>query len=320
MNLNDPVNETWERPRARLLQDFPQIIDNTARETWTICEQKFHRQCVNRLARSAKSPDLHFGGAFALGLEIFRRCAFDEKLSDEQALSRAITEATRFYGDYIPPEGHKKNYESLLYALSCYARRYPTAYDHIRPHLFGENHAIEFTFAVPLPIKHPQTGDPLIYAGRFDMLAEYNGQLFVFDDKTTSQLGPSWARQWATSSQLTGYCWAAKQYGLDVSGAIIRGQSILQKSCDFAEVIQYRSPMRIALWYGQLLREIRAMIKAWETAQYDYAFNASCNSYNGCPFSEVCLSNNPEAIIESNYVNHIWNPLDKEPLKEAENG
>lgn len=318
MNLNEEVIFNHVKPPVRIHTEFPSVIDNTAREAWTNCPTKFQRQVVQKLSKINKSPDLHFGAAFALGLETFRRAAFSGESSDEAALVKAIRAATEFYGEYEPPTGHAKTYDRLVEALIAYAHKYPTAYDHIKPFVFPSGDlALEFTFAIPLPILHPETGDPLLYAGRFDMLATFNNQVFVFDDKTTSRLGPTWSSQWRTSSQITGYCWAARSFGVPVAGAIIRGQSILKNEFGFAEVIEYRSSERILQWYDQLLGEIEDMITAWKQSRYRKAFNAACSNYGGCPFIETCLSNNPEVVIEMNFVNHYWNPLDKEPLQET---
>lgn len=321
MNLNEHVIFENPRPVPTVHTEFPSIIDNTARETWTACPTKFRRQVINKLSRTIKSPDLHFGAAFAIGLETYRREAFGNGQPDKSALASAVVAATRFYGDFTPPEGHLKTYERLLEALEAYVNKYPSRYDHIRPYQFPSGElALEFSFAIPLPIAHPETGDPLIYAGRFDMIGVFNNQLFVFDDKTTSRLGPTWSNQWRSTSQLTGYCWAARNYGLPIVGAIIRGQSILTRGCEFAEVIQYRSTERIDQWYEQLLEEIQDMITAWKRGHFRKSFNASCNAYNGCAYLDICLAQDESLAIESGYQNHYWNPLDREPIKELADG
>lgn len=308
-------------PAPILHIDFPEVIDNTAREQFFVCPQKFFRSTINKLAPRHTSEHLHFGGAFAMGLEVMRKGFYDVGYSPEDALLAGTEAAIRYYGDYEPPEGSFKTLENLILALDFYARTRPLETDYVKPHkLSSGKHAIEFTFAIPLPINHPVTGNPLLYAGRFDMLAEYQNTLFVMDDKTTSRLGPTWDRQWKLNSQFTGYCWAAQQHNLPVAGAIIRGQSILKYGFEPAEAIVYRPQWMIDRWYHQLLKDVQDMIDRW-TDQYvkgfpdsfDYALGAACTAYSGCEFAKLCLSQNPESWIRSDYKQRHWNPLLKDP-------
>src|SRR3990172_5087025 len=97
---------------------------------------------------------------------------------------------------------------------------------------------IEFSFAAAIPeVKHPETGDPILFCGRFDQLAEYNKMLFVEDEKTTTSLGEQWRNNWDLDSQFTGYVWGAKQFGLPVVGAIVRGIGLLKTKTTHQEVI-----------------------------------------------------------------------------------
>lgn len=320
--LDQPVMQAQEHEPPIFYTDFPEIIDNTAREQWSICPRKFYHSSINKLSMRASSVHLHFGAAFALGLEVMRRCYYGENLPESKALTEAIKAATEYYGNFVPPEKSNKTYEHLIHGLAAYLQHYPMHSDYIKPYQFDDNRlGIEFTFAIPLPeVLHPVTGNPIIYAGRFDMLAVYNNSLFVMDDKTASQLGPSWLRQWDTSQQLTGYCWAAKQANLPIIGAIVRGQSFLKSSFGFAEAIQYRPEWRIDEWYENLICEIKEMITAWKTNNFRKKLNSSCSQYSGCPYNSACTNTESVAkvILEMEFKNHLWNPLEKNPEKESE--
>src|SRR5687768_309560 len=312
------------KPEVLLYSDFPEVIDNTAREQFFTCPQKFFRSTINKLAPAYTSEHLHFGGAFATGLEHMRKAFYDEGIRQQDALEIGIVEAIKYYGDFEPPEGSLKTYRNLILALEYYAETRPLEFDHIKPHkLKSGKHAIEFTFAIPLPIDHPVTGNPLLYAGRFDMLAEYLNCLFVEDDKTTSRLGPTWQKQWALNSQFTGYCWAAQQHGLPVAGAVIRGQSILTNGFELAEAIVYRPQWMIDRWYNQLLKDIKGMLLCWmreyelkKPNSFDYAHGAACAAYSGCEFLKLCTSPHPENWIQTEYKQRHWNPLHKDPEAE----
>lgn len=316
-----------ERTETILYKDFPTVIDNTAREQFFNCPQKFFRATIQKLAPNYVSEHLHFGGAFAAGLEAMRKAFYDSGIIEKDALSLGILAATRYYGDYTPPEKSNKTYANLVDALIFYVDSRPLATDPIKPHLLSTGlHAIEFTFAEPIPgTVHPVTGDPILYAGRFDMLADFQNCVFVEDDKTTSRLGPTWNRQWKLNSQFTGYCWAAQQAGLNVAGAIIRGQSILSNSFENVEVITYRPQWMIDRWLYQLRRDVNRMIEMWqdfnrygEGSAFDYALGSACSAYSGCDFLRLCTSSQPNDWIQSDYRNHIWNPLAKNPEEPKE--
>lgn len=310
MNANP---EEMEK-RVILHADFPEVIDNTAREAFT-CPEKFRRQVIQKLAIRNRSTDLHFGGAFALGLETMRRAFYEEGLSETQAFAQGVEAAVIEFGPYEPPERHIKTCDRLILALYDYVQRYPLATDYIQPiEMSPGRRGIEFTFAIPIPdTQHPQTGNPILYAGRFDMIGTYQGTRWGLDDKTTSQLGKRWNDSWNLSSQLTGYVWAAGESGLPLAGMIMRGQSILTSGSEFAEAIEYRPQWQQERWLEQLKRDIARMIESWETDRYDKNLGPVCNLYSGCPYKRLCRSQNPQPWIDTEYANHYWNPLNKNP-------
>lgn len=319
--LNDKGDSPYAEPvDAPVLHTaFPELIDNTAREQYRRCPQLFFRSTIQKLIARRRSPDLHFGGAFAAGLEALRKAYYEKGMPQEEALHFALYTAIRFYGDYEPPVDKQtnKNFNSLFRGLVDYVDRYPLATDHIQPYRYKRSgkSAIEFTFAVPIPdTEHPVTGNPILYGGRFDMIGVFGDAIFGLDDKTTSQLGPRWDQQWKMSSQFTGYCWAAQTYGIPLAGFIIRGQSFLKDRCEFTEAIIYRSQWEIDRWLEQITREVKDMIFNWEERQFDYAIGGACAEFGGCQFVPLCSSRSPSSWIASEYTNHSWNPLHKDPL------
>ena len=112
---------------------------------------------------------------------------------------------------YIEPpdfgSGAKKNIEACVCALISFFNEYPPDSDPVQPVMTADGPAVEWSFALPIPgVRHPTTQAPMLYVGRFDMLAEMGGAIMVCDEKTASQLGISWAKNWKLASQLTGYC------------------------------------------------------------------------------------------------------------------
>jgi hypothetical protein len=292
---------------------FPELIDNTMREAYFVCPTKFWRSFACGLAPIQPSVHLHAGAAFARGLEVTRRAFFEQKLDARTSIGLGIKALLEFYGDFEPPHDSNKTATRMAEALVSYFQQYPLETDYLKPFITPNGQpAIEFTFAGEIPgVQHPVTGNPLLYGGRFDMLAVKDGVLFVDDEKTTSQLGATWAGQWELSSQFTGYCWGAKQHGFPVAGAIIRGISILKNNFGHAQAITYRPQWQIDRWLEQLRRDALRMIESWKTDTWDYALGSACSMYGGCAFKLLCTSPNPADWIGTNYTHRIWDPMHK---------
>lgn len=293
---------------------FPQLIDNSALSAFKKCPRDWYYSSLRGITSSGGNVHLHAGGAYAAGLEAARKAFYTERLPNDEAVSKGMLALTKYWGNFEPPEGTAKTYPRMLQALMEYFEQYPMETDIVKPYSAdgGKTHAIEFSFAIPLDIKHPETGEPILYGGRFDMLAEREDTLFVEDDKTASQLGAQWNRNWDLDSQFTGYCHAAKVYGLPVAGAIIRGLSILKNDFGHAQAIIYRPQWQIDQWLETTYHYIKLMIAYWEQEFYPQALDKhSCNSYGGCGYTKLCSSPNPESWIPLHYEPRVWNPLAK---------
>lgn len=301
---------------------FPEVIDNTMRSTFVSCPQKYFRAYYQGWASPVESIHLRAGGAFAHGIEVARMAYWGDNLPPEEALDlglRALISHYRGADDQAREEGSAKSLENLLLALDDYFRHYGWSTDQIKPHTLSDRPAVECRFALPLDIDHPETGQPLLYAGRYDMLGVFQDQLFVVDEKTTGHLGPSWANNWPLRSQITGYCWAASKHNIPVAGAIIRGISVQKTAIKHAEAIIYRPGWQMDRWYEQLIRDIQRMINCWKEGYWDWNLADSCSSYGGCPFMTPCLSRDPERWLEASMVKRHWNPLEIfDPEKEKQ--
>jgi hypothetical protein len=197
-------------------------------------------------------------------------------------------------------------------ALVDYFREYPMDLDELRPVKTATGSAVEFSFSIPLPITHPETGDPILYGGRFDMLAETaSGQCFGVDEKTTGSLGEYWLTRYALSAQFSGYCWAAQQFGYPITGFIIRGIGILKEKFNHAAIPLLRPQWMIDEWYAQLLRDIEAMKKCWSDWHFEPNFADSCGAYGGCEYLPVCQvpERSREDMLQINFIERQWHPV-----------
>lgn len=297
---------------------FPAVVDSSMLATFRACPQKFFRSSMEHWKPKGESVHLHAGGAFAHGLERARRSFYEAECDAETALSHGSMALMEFYGDYQPAEGEAKTLDRMLGALEFYfsvwplERTGPSAKPYIMP---SGKHGIEFSFAEPLDFKNPETGDPVIYCGRLDMIAAYAESLYGCDEKTTSQLGASWSRKWDLRSQFIGYTWGARRNNLPVSGILVRGISILKTKYDKAEAIVNFSQWEVDRWLRQVYRDLAHMEDMWmRTAReghdaWDYNLDDSCTSYGGCQFVQVCKSPEPESWLPLYFERRQWNPL-----------
>lgn len=273
------------------------------------CKQKFFLEYLWNWKPRSESVHLRAGGAFAAGLEAARRAFWQHSLPPEEALRAGLKALMEHYGDFPTPEDSPKSLARMLGALEYYFQVWPFEMDAAKPIKTGDRLGIEFSFAEPLPVQHPSTGEPLIYCGRADQVVSFAEGTFISDDKTASQLGQSWSSQWDLRSQFTGYCWAARQSGISANGVLVRGISILKTKYGTAESVTYRPDWMVDRWLEQTRRDIEGAIKCWNEGYWDWALDHACTEYGGCPYRQICLNADPTPFLELNFERRYWNPL-----------
>jgi hypothetical protein len=289
---------------------FPTVIDNSLMSAWRACPRKVFLEYFQHWKPRSLNVHLHAGGAYAKGLEVARSTFYLEGKHASESIEKGLFALLQAYGDFECPEDSPKSATRVAGAYEYYFTQYPMGSDAVKPEaLPGGAKGIEFSFVEPIAVNHPVSGDPLLYSGRFDMLAQYAGGRYGEDDKTATQLGASWGKQWDLRSQFTGYAWGAKQGGFPLIGFIIRGVSILKTKYETQQAITYRPDWQIDRWYTQLLSDLSRMIDAWDEGYWDYNLDESCTHYGGCPFRKVCLSQDPTPWLEGDFERRRWDPV-----------
>lgn len=298
---------------------FPPCIDSTMLSTFRSCPQKMFRSYVEHWKPKEESVHFVAGGAFAKGIEVARRHFFELGDSADISMAAGLHALLVKYGDFECPPDSAKSIERTAGALEFYFEHYPLGADGAVPITWGDGRrGIEFSFAEPLNVMHPVSGDPLIYTGRSDMVADFAGDTFVFDEKTASQLGASWSRQWELRSQFTGYCWASRRSGRRAAGAIVRGISILKTKYDTLQHVTYRPDWEIDRWEQQVEHDIKRMIECWRAGYWDYNLDHACAEYGGCALQRICKSPDPETWLPMQFEPRVWDPLAREELTVAQ--
>lgn len=323
---------------------FPHTVDSTMLAAFRSCPQKMFRTYVQHWKPQSESVHLVAGGAFAKGLEVARRAFFEgvatvanvtyddagtrhcrwtsapcEPGAVEFSIGLGLSAVVAAYGDFECPPDSAKSLERTAGAFEFYFDRYPLGADGMEPILLPNGRrGIEFSFANPLDIRHPISGDPILYTGRADMISEFSGGVYVVDDKTTSSLGASWSGQWELRSQFTGYVWAAKKANLHPAGAIVRGVSILKTKYDTQQALTYRTPYELERWEHQVHRDLERMIECWRAGWWDYNLDNACAEYGGCNLVRICKSPDPESWLPMHFEQRVWDPLARRQMTVAE--
>jgi hypothetical protein len=312
---------------------FPRAIDATMRSDFLRCPHYFFRRhCQGLTTLEGPSIDLWYGGCLAKGLETSRR-AYAEGFGPGSAVIAGSTAILKEWGDFqFDPRTRAQQNKSLqncLLAHRDYFRQWPLDSDHVRIHLHNGEPCVEFAGAVPIPgAIHPTTGEELLYAGRFDMIGDYQRAIWGVDDKSTgsSVTTRDWSDQWRLRGQFTGYTWIAHEHGLPILGFLIRGIQVLTDSTRLAEAISPRPQWMVDKWLATLQADVSRMVDMWEWSTtlrsegYDERFreadfpqilDAGCFSYNRpCEYMPLCSAEHPERWLDTYRVNR-WNPLER---------
>ena len=326
---------------------FPAVIDNTMRQAWHTCPHYFFRSQVQGLRRRdigepgseviqpIQSIHLHFGAALARGLEVTRRRWFEGE-PEPLALAAGAEALITAWGIADPPAPTNRNeenktLENCLHAHTGYFREFALDDpEHEIASISGEP-LVEFSGALPIPAcHHPITGEPILYAGRFDAICLRQGKLWGLDDKSTGSNidSASWRSQWTLSGQFTGYCWLAEGWGHRLDGFLVHGIQVLKDRTKYAEAISPRPRYLIDAWLRQLSTDVNTMCDqysrfiAGHQVREDYsipsaiahpfsrAYGSACHAYNHpCAYLEdLCAQPNPEDWLD-NFVVERWDPL-----------
>ena len=335
---------------------FPDIIDASMLSTYKSCARKFYLTYLEHLKAKEPNVHLHAGKSFASGIEAARRAFYEGRFQElvtrvcdqkadtgscihmpgkcgpdeyewvygpkgeaDNSVAQGLKVLMREYGDFSCPPESAKSLERMAGALEFYYTSYPLEHDSAIPiEMPGGKRGIEFSFALPLPLKNPDTGDPILYCGRMDAITAFASGHFVTDEKTATSLGPSWARQWDLRSQFTGYCWATREHGIRCDGVLVRGISILKTKYDTQQAVSYRPDWQIDRWYANMLMVVTRLVDEYialcksgtlSETLFEHNLDDACTSYGNCGFYDACRSEDATTWLVTNFARKKWNPL-----------
>lgn len=282
--------------------------------TGRACGIKLFRQYFEHWKAKSESEHLIAGGAFAQGIEVARRAFYVDGMHPDDAMALGVGALLRKYGDFEPPEHSAKTAIRTAGALEYYFFRYPLGNDGANPLEVSGKLAIEFSFAIPLPVLHPVTKQPLLYCGRSDMVAKAFGGIMIYDEKTTTSLGPKWLDSWHLDGQFIGYAWALRQAGIVPFGCCIRGISILKTKYDTLQALVYPSPFLQQRWFNQLCQDLELWKTQWATGTFNYNLGESCKAFGGCFLRRGCQGEDHQSWLAMSAEQRVWDPIAREQV------
>jgi hypothetical protein len=242
-------------------------------------------------------------------MEAARRAFYERDMSADDSIAIGLQALYTYYGDFECPPEEAKSLERTAGAFEYYWEQYALSHLDAYPIILaGNKRAIEYSFAHPLPLENPVTGQPIIYAGRFDAIINYGGSIFICDEKTTGQLGKTWPKKWDLRAQFLGYIWACREAGIHVDGALVRGIAIYKTMYNTAQAPVTPHDELVAGWYTELLMWVERMIDDWKRNRWFHAYDDACNDYGGCMFKDICTWHEPQKLPEL-FERRIWNPI-----------
>ena len=151
--------------------------------------------------------------------------------------------------------------------------------------------------------------EPIEYGGIFDGLVDFNGQIWVLEHKTTSQLGSYYFNQFKPNNQVTGYIWAAEKLsGRKVQGAIINAIGVYKTGATkFERGMTARHAQDIIEW-AENVRRVCNQIKRAEKEGFSMSTGA-CTLYGMCEYHSVHVLSHPlerQKRLEQDYMIDNW--------------
>ncbi len=308
---------------------LPSIIDSTMLVSFRACPAKFYREHILKRSPATTSTPLLAGGAFAAGLEAYRRAYYADGYSKSACLDTAFLSAILAWGDNDPfPQGkhESRSLDRVLTGIKAYFEHYPINTDFFQPLMQPHNGmpTFEFSFSVPLdpgygfPL-HPSHGEPFFTAGRSDGLGHYRKLPTFSDEKTTESLGKTWADKWLMRNQFLGYAWCFREMGLPYRSVLVRGVGLLKTKITHAESRVTYPDHLLNMWQSNAVFDMQQMVQMWEANYWPERIGDACTSFGSCPFTDVCLAhpNHKENFLRDAYIHRDWDPASSHSRRSA---
>jgi hypothetical protein len=310
-------------------------IDNFALTNWQNCPTKYKRSLVENWQPRTKSAALGYGAVIHEGLAEWYRGAITG-LSVHSRLEAAINKIREKFPVDHPIDDHR-NLNKAEELMTAYADKYPGETFQILqvevPFTLDLGMTVSLCYHRDVDIEtgeirewgcghmnHPdselcekcnQPLEAIEYGGILDTITAFNPVLYVLEHKTTSELGTLFFRQFETSNQVTGYCWAlGKLSPKRVAGANINALCTTRGGkISFERATTNRAPKDFDRWRRFIQSECTAIARNYAINVFPQRTDHCLTKYGLCFLHGVCtLSTEPEQqrALETFYEQRKW--------------
>lgn len=297
--------------------------DSTSLKLAEDCLRKYKYKLIDGWQPKRKSAHLLFGGWYATALEHyhkFRALGDDLDTALEKIIHETLIATWEYqydeHGNQVMDENDcpvgkpwqsdhpTKTRENLIRTIIWYIDQF--ADESIVTVLKSDGTpCVELSFSFEV--------DSYIFAGHLDRLVEFNGDVFVMDQKTTgSTLTSYYFDQYDPDTQMSLYTLAGQIiYQAPVKGVIIDAAQIAVGSSRFSRGFTFRDQAKLDEWLESALDTIERTRRA--THENNFPINSSsCGKYAGCEFRGIC-SRTPavrENFLAGDFIkSERWDPL-----------
>lgn len=336
MSDQSPETELFCR-EAPLLQ---KAWDNSSMSILKECPRKYQLAIIEGWIPKRSAAPLVFGGLLHRYLEAYdRRRLAGEPHYDAlcAVVSQALTETVRRVNGLVLPDGevrevppgtegakellifwhgdNNRTRKTLVRTIIWYTEQF-SAGDPLKTVQLASGHAaLEISFRFLLPVQSPD-GDPFIWCGHIDKIAQFGEDLYVQERKhTASTLGDWYFVRYSIDSQTSGYLTAGKVLlEKPIAGIIV---DACQVAVTFSRVHRHivpRTEAQLNEWLANTIEWINMAafyIQRYGTKPWPLN-ESSCHKFSGCQFRPVC-GRDPgvrQMVLDQNFTKKRWNPLE----------
>lgn len=257
-------------------------IDSTKLRSYLTCKKHYELRHIRNLTPIVTAAPLSFGSAWH---------AIAELLAKGKSTEETVEHFKTIYKNETNDELRTVNKGVEL--INLYTKKYavePFKYLHT-----------ETPFALPLK-------DDIVLCGKEDAVVEWNGEIYVFERKTTSRLGITFFKKFTLDYQIDIYCFACRELVGECAGAIIDAIRVCKPKAKM-EVDLVRDVVgRTNMDLDEAQKEIILIVQDIRNTTNFYKNKQACFTWGGCEFLPICESHENPKVIRDFYTESIWNP------------
>jgi hypothetical protein len=274
------------------------------------CPRKYYLKMIEGWRSKGSSMHLVFGSEVATALEHYHLNIASGQTHDEAEIS-VVHDCLVSTKDWETGDS-KKNRDTLIRTIVWYLETYKNDPAEVVMLKNGKP-AVEMSFRFEIDHYPTSASEPYVLCGHMDKLVNFDGTLFVMDQKTTgSTIGSYYFDRYNPDNQMSLYTLASQiVFQMPFAGVIIDGIQIAVGFTAFARGITTRSKAQLDEWLNDT--------KFWIDMAERYALRdhwpmneTSCSNFGNCEFRGICNKDPAvrEMFLKTEFEKVLWNPLE----------